>query len=643
MAKSKNNKASSRAKTKRAVKPAAKAKTRAGTVKQAAKAKPAKRPASKAKAASRPKSAKAAAKTSAKPARKAVKASAKPKAKTVAKKPAVRAAAKAKPKAKPQAQSKPKPARKPQAESPSPSVAASKPKPPQIGRDWSATLFLPKTDFPMKAGLPEREPELLKRWERLRLYDRLREEAMGREKFILHDGPPYANGHLHIGHALNKILKDVINRSQGMMGKDANYVPGWDCHGLPIEWKIEEENYRAKGKTKPDLSDPAAMIAFRRECRAYAQHWLDVQRAEFKRLGVEGDWDHPYTTMSFDAEATIAAELMKFAMNGTLYRGSKPVMWSVVEKTALAEAEVEYQEVTSHTIFVKFPIEPPAGPVSVVLNGGGEGKPTPQEIASFADKVKMLEGASVVIWTTTPWTIPGNRAIAFSPDIAYGLYEVTDAPADNWAKPGDKLVLADALAENIRAAARIDAWQPHRRCRSARPDREPSLAAPSRCRRLLFISSARAARRASLPRTPAPASCTSLPATARTTSSSAPNTASKCRSPSMPTAATLPMSASSPGKRVMNDKGAEGDANGAVIAALQEVGALIARGRLRHDYPHSWRSKKPVIFRNTPQWFIAMDARASTAALRCANVLSKPSARPAGCRRKARTASAAWS
>ena len=348
MAKSKNNKASSRAKTKRA----AKAKPRTKPAKLAAKTKAAKRPASKRKAAkpaSKSKSAKAATKTSAKPARKAtVKVAAKPKAKAAAKAPAVRAKAKAKPKA--------KPARKPQVKKPVPSVAAAKPKPPQIGRDWSATLFLPKTDFPMKAGLPEREPELLTRWERLRLYDRLREEAMGREKFILHDGPPYANGHLHIGHALNKILKDVINRSQSMMGKDANYVPGWDCHGLPIEWKIEEENYRAKGKTKPDLSDPAAMIAFRRECRAYAQHWLDVQRAEFKRLGVEGDWDHPYTTMSFDAEATIAAELMKFAMNGTLYRGSKPVMWSVVEKTALAEAEVEYQEVTSHTIFVKFPI-----------------------------------------------------------------------------------------------------------------------------------------------------------------------------------------------------------------------------------------------------------------------------------------------
>ena len=195
-------------------------------------------------------------------------------------------------------------------------VANSPAKPPQIGRDWSKTLFLPSTDFPMKAGLPQREPELLARWRKLGLYDRLREEAMGRPKFILHDGPPYANGPLHIGHALNKILKDVINRSQAMMGKDANYVPGWDCHGLPIEWKIEEENYRAKGRQKPDLSDPQALIAFRRECRAYAQHWLEVQREEFERLGVEGDWDHPYTTMSHDAEATIAAELMKFAMNG---------------------------------------------------------------------------------------------------------------------------------------------------------------------------------------------------------------------------------------------------------------------------------------------------------------------------------------
>ena len=616
MAKSKNNKASSRAKTKRAAKPAAKAKVPARKVKPAAKPKAAKRPASKPKAATRPASkvkskkaaskptsAKAATKTSAKPARKTtVKAAARPKAKAAAKKPAVRATAKAKPKAK----SRAKPARKLQAPSPSPAVAAAKPKPPQIGRDWSVTLFLPKTDFPMKAGLPEREPELLKRWEKLRLYDRMREEAMGREKFILHDGPPYANGHLHIGHALNKILKDVINRSQGMMGKDANYVPGWDCHGLPIEWKIEEENYRAKGKTKPDLSDPAAMIAFRRECRAYAQHWLDVQRAEFKRLGVEGDWDHPYTTMSFDAEATIAAELMKFAMNGTLYRGSKPVMWSVVEKTALAEAEVEYQEVTSHTIFVKFPIEPPVGPVSVVLDGGGEERPSAEEIDAFKEKVRALEGASIVIWTTTPWTIPGNRAIAFSPGIAYGLYEVTDAPADNWAKPGDKLVLADALAEGIRNAARIEAWQriadvdPHGLIASHPLRRHPDGGG--------YYSF------------PVPV----LPGDFVTEDTGtgfvhiAPGHGQDDFELGTRFGIDVPFTVDADGsyfadvgifagKRVMNDKGAEGDANGAVIAALQEVGALIARGRLRHDYPHSWRSKKPVIFRNTPQWFIAMD------------------------------------
>ena len=479
-------------------------------------------------------------------------------------------------------------------------------KPPQIGRDWSQTLFLPKTDFPMKAGLPEREPELLKRWARLRLYDRLREEAMGRVKFILHDGPPYANGHLHIGHALNKILKDVINRSQAMMGKDANFVPGWDCHGLPIEWKIEEESYRARGKTKPDLSDPAAMVAFRRECRAYAQHWLDVQREEFKRLGVEGDWEHAYTTMSFDAEATIAHELVKFAINGTLYRGSRPVMWSVVEKTALAEAEVEYQEITSHTIFVKFPVEPPLGPVSVVLDGSGEGKPSAEEVAAFGDKVKRLEGASIVIWTTTPWTIPGNRAVAFSPNISYGLYEVTEAPAHNWAKPGDKLVFADALAEKLRSAARIEGWR-----RTAHVDPHGLIAShplrghPEAGGDYGF---------------PVPV----LPADFVTEDTGtgfvhiAPGHGQDDFELGTKYGIGVPFTVDADGRyfpdvgifagrRVIDDKGAEGDANAAVINALQEVGAVIARGRLRHDYPHSWRSKKPVIFRNTPQWFIAMD------------------------------------
>ena len=279
------------------------------------------------------------------------------------------------------------------------------------GRDWRETLFLPKTDFPMKAGLPTREPLLLERWEKLGLYERLRDDAKGREKYILHDGPPYANGHLHIGHALNKILKDMVTRSKQMMGKDSNYVPGWDCHGLPIEWKIEEQ-YRAKGKDK----DAVPVNEFRAECREFAEKWIDVQREEFKRLGVEGDWDNPYTTMSFDAEAVIAGELMKFAMNGTLYRGSKPVMWSVVERTALAEAEVEYQDHTSPTIWAKFPV------------------------AEGSDKLKS---ASVVIWTTTPWTIPGNRAISFSSKIAYGLYEVVTAENDFGPQPGEKFLFAD--------------------------------------------------------------------------------------------------------------------------------------------------------------------------------------------------------
>jgi isoleucyl-tRNA synthetase len=256
------------------------------------------------------------------------------------------------------------------------------------GLDYSKSLYLPQTQFPMRAGLPQKEPEILARWQAMDLYKLMREAGRGRPKFVLHDGPPYANGNIHIGHALNKILKDMVCRSQAMLGKDSNYVPGWDCHGLPIEWKIEEDNYRSKGKPKPELSDSAAMIAFRRECRAYAERWLDTQREEFKRLGVTADWAHPYATMSFDAEAQIAREIMKFADNGLLYRGSKPVMWSVVEKTALAEAEVEYEDHVSDTVWVAFPI--------TRLRAGDD-----------------LMGASVVIWTTTPWTLPANRAISW--------------------------------------------------------------------------------------------------------------------------------------------------------------------------------------------------------------------------------------
>jgi isoleucyl-tRNA synthetase len=474
--------------------------------------------------------------------------------------------------------------------------------------DYSKTLFLPQTDFPMRAGLPQREPEILARWEKIGLYDLLRQSARGRTKFILHDGPPYANGNIHIGHALNKILKDMVTRSQQMLGFDSNYVPGWDCHGLPIEWKIEEENYRSKGKAKPDLSDPAAMIAFRRECRAYADHWLSVQREEFKRLGVEGDWKNPYTTMAFAAEAQIAREIMKFAANGLLYRGSKPVMWSVVEKTALAEAEVEYEDYTSDTVWVKFP----------VVEAAFDSAKSPGLAAAF----DAVGEASVVIWTTTPWTLPGNRAISFSSRIAYGLYKVTDAAADNWAKPGDLLILADALADGVFKQARVTAYE---RVQDVAADLLAALTCAHPLRGLGggydfavplldgehvtadtgtgFVHTAPSHGRedfdiwmenkASLE--------------ARGISSHIPYTVDGDGLFTDAAPGFGPRDTQGKPKCVITAKGEKGDANEAVIKALVERGMLIARGRLKHQYPHSWRSKKPVIFRNTPQWFIAMD------------------------------------
>ncbi|WP_291687433.1 isoleucine--tRNA ligase [Bradyrhizobium sp.] len=455
--------------------------------------------------------------------------------------------------------------------------------------DYSKTLFLPQTEFPMRAGLPQREPEILKSWNEIGLYDKLREQARGRAKFVLHDGPPYANGNIHIGHALNKILKDVVTKSQQMLGFDSNYVPGWDCHGLPIEWKIEEENYRSKGKQKPDFRDSAAMVAFRRECRAYATHWLNVQREEFKRLGIIGDWDHPYATMDYFAEAQIARELMKFAANGTLYRGSKPVMWSVVEKTALAEAEVEYEDYTSDTVWVKFPVTSPA-------HGA-------------------LAGACVVIWTTTPWTLPGNRAISFSPKIAYGLYKVTDAPADNWAKNGDLLILADALAEGVFKQARVAAYE---KVRDIPADTLDAVECAHPLKGLAggyqftvpmlpgehvtadtgtgFVHTAPGHGREDFDVWTANA----RELEARGISTAIPYTVDEH-------GALTDQAPGFTGKRVINDKGEKGDANEAVIKALVDAGMLLARSRLKHQYPHSWRSKKPVIFRNTPQWFIAMD------------------------------------
>ncbi|MDR3499040.1 MAG: isoleucine--tRNA ligase [Parvibaculum sp.] len=441
------------------------------------------------------------------------------------------------------------------------------------GRDYRDTIFLPETPFPMKAGLPEREPQWLARWEKMDLYKRLRAEAKGRPTFTLHDGPPYANGDIHIGHALNKTLKDIIVRSQQMMGKDAAYVPGWDCHGLPIEWKIEEK-YRKKGQNK----DEVPPLEFRRECREFAQHWVDVQREQFKRLGVSGDWDNPYLTMTFDAEAAIVAEFQKFLMNGSLYRGSKPVMWSVVEKTALAEAEVEYADHQSRTIWVRFP----------VVSGA-----------------ESLKGTNIVIWTTTPWTIPANRAISYSPKIRYGIYEVKALGEHSRAALGEKIVLADSLAEAVRADAKIAEW--------TRLGDAPSLdgvvcAHPFRGQGYDFDVPLLAGDHVTeetgtgfVHTAPGHGQDDYMIWVQNFGQKGIPETVNEegVYYPDVPLFA---------GKFVLTRQGKEGNANAAVIDALIEAGALLAQGKLTHSYPHSWRSKAPLIFRNTAQWFVSMDA-----------------------------------
>ncbi len=442
---------------------------------------------------------------------------------------------------------------------------------------YKDTLFLPQTDFPMRAGLPQREPEWLARWEKLDIYGRLRAKT-GRKPFELHDGPPYANGHLHIGHALNKIMKDMVVRSAQMRGFDSRYVPGWDCHGLPIEWKIEEE-YRKRGKNK----DEVPVNDLRAECRKFAEGWVDVQREEFKRLGVIGDWERPYLTMSFDAEAVIAEEFMKFVMNGSLYRGSKPVMWSVVEKTALAEAEVEYHDHTSHTVWVKFPVV----------------KATEASLA----------GLDVVIWTTTPWTIPQNRAVSFNPTIAYGLYKVTAAPEGNWAKAGDTYLLADRLAAEVMKAARVESFE------KLRPVSAAELEGITCAHPFRGLDGANGEWDYDVPMLPGDHvtddAGTGFVHTAPSHGADDYNVGVKHGLPM--THNVLEDGSFRPdlpffgGLFTFDHKGKEGKANTAVIAKMAEVGALIARGRITHSYPHSWRSKAPLIFRNTPQWFVAID------------------------------------
>ena len=434
-------------------------------------------------------------------------------------------------------------------------------------RDYRDTVFLPTTDFPMRAGLPQREPEFLKRWYKDNLYSQLRADAKGRDKFVLHDGPPYANGNIHIGHSMNKILKDVIVKSQQMQGKDAPYVPGWDCHGLPIEWKIEEK-YRKKKKNKDEV-DP---VEFRRECREFADEWVGVQREEFKRLGIFGDWDNPYLTMAYGAEAQIVEELLKFSSIGALYRGSKPVMWSPVEKTALAEAEVEYHDHTSVQIDVAFPF------VKV---------PT-----------EAVEGAKIVIWTTTPWTIPANRAVCYGPDIDYIVIEVTEVADGATVKAGERLVVADALVVDFVKRAKVDNYLVINHLKGK--DLEGGiLAHPWRGQGYDF----------DVPMLPGDHVTTDAGTGFVHTAPGhgdddyqvahvkfgieVPYTVDEagCYYEHVPLVA---------GKHVY--KAADD-----VCELLTDAGALMSRGMLTHSYPHSWRSKAPLIFRNTPQWFISME------------------------------------
>jgi len=457
-------------------------------------------------------------------------------------------------------------------------------------RDYRSTVFLPKTDFPMKAGLPQKEPGILARWQAEGSYAQTREARKGREKFILHDGPPYANGDMHIGHALNHILKDMVVRTQTLLGKDAPYVPGWDCHGLPIEWKVEEQ-YRKK-KLDKDQVDP---VEFRAECRAYAQQWVNTQREQLKRLGINGDWDNPYLTMDFQAEATIVTELLKFAESGQLYRGAKPVMWSPVEKTALAEAEVEYEDIVSTQIDVAFEI--------------------------VESPIAELVGAYAVIWTTTPWTIPTNQALAYGPEVEYLLFHYE----------GRRVLVADSLAGEF--SRRIHP-------RLAKADIELSSGQLDDVTGEAFgVRPLWRGKGSNLAGTvarhpmhhlggffakPRPF----LPGDFVTTESGtglvhmAPDHGEDdfllCKANGIEPVFAVEADgkyradwAWLPGQgSVINPKFNAPD--GPICADLREAaksggGLLAASTDYKHSYPHSWRSKAKVIFRCTPQWFVPMD------------------------------------
>ena len=434
------------------------------------------------------------------------------------------------------------------------------------GRDYRNTVFLPTTAFPMRGDLPKKEPAMLARWEAMDLWGMLRAKSKGRTPFILHDGPPYANGNLHIGTALNKILKDVVNRARQMGGYDANYIPGWDCHGLPIEWKIEEQ-YRADKRDK----DAVPVLDFRAECRAYAAHWMGVQEAEFRRLGVLGDWPNRYATMDLPSEAAISAEIGRFLMNGALYRGLRPVMWSPVEKTALAEAEIEYHDHTSHTVTVRFPI------VECPVAG--------------------LTGAAILIWTTTPWTMPGNRAIALGEDIDYAVVRIDSVKEGSLAVPGERVLVALALLPQFCETAGVETHHLlhlHKGVEllgtvCAHPLRGRGYDHDVVVYSAEYVTTEAGTGFVHI----APGHGEEDFELGRLHGIEVPDTVGEDGTFN----AWVPHFA---GLHVYR-------AADAVCAALREAGGLMARGRLVHSYPHSWRSKAPLIFRATPQWFIRMD------------------------------------
>ena len=435
--------------------------------------------------------------------------------------------------------------------------------------DYKDSLLLPKTDLPMRANLPEREPGFLEVWKKNELFSKLRESSASKEKFILHDGPPYANGNLHMGTALNKILKDVIVRSRQLDGFDAEYRPGWDCHGLPIEWKVEEK-FRDEGKNKEEIP----INDFRNECRLFAKNWIEIQKKQFMRLGILGNWSNPYTTMEFSSESIIVKEFHKFLMSGDLYRGSKPVMWSVVEKTALAEAEVEYLEHASPTIWVNFPIQ------------------------SNDDD---LVDSSILIWTTTPWTIPANRAVAYSSKFQYGLYKVSSTEEGSLATLGKKIIINSALKGNVEKASKseltfVKEISSFDNMLCSHPFKESGYDFDIPILEGDFLTEDAGTGFVHI----------------------APSHGQDDYELAIKNGIEPPFILNDEGvylenvklfagKRVYNSDGTLGDATGSVISELINSGNLFGKGKLRHQYPHSWRSKAPLIFRNTPQWFISME------------------------------------